>query len=125
MARILVIDDDDQIRRVLRRALEAEGHEVLEAGNGKTALRVHRTSPAELVITDIHMPEMSGIELATSIRKIRPETKVLFISGYSVRAFSPQTGTEMGAAFLQKPCMPHLLSRKVREVLDGSEAGVG
>jgi DNA-binding NtrC family response regulator len=81
MARILVIDDEEQIRRVLRRALEAEGHEVLEARNGAEALWLHRATPAELVITDILMPEKDGLEVLMALRREAPRLKVIAMSG--------------------------------------------
>ncbi len=81
MARILLIDDEDQIRRMLRRALEMEGHEVLEARNGTQALRLHEATPVELVITDILMPEMDGIEILLALRRDAPRLKVIAVSG--------------------------------------------
>ena len=69
MARILVIDDEDRIRRMLRAALEMEGHEVIEARQGEEALRLHRAAPAELVITDILMPEKDGLEVIVALRR--------------------------------------------------------
>ena len=61
MARVLVVDDDDQIRQVLRRTLTLAGHEVLEATNGIEAIQLHRTTPADLMITDIFMPARDGL----------------------------------------------------------------
>lgn len=81
MARILVIDDDDRIRRMLRAALELEGHEVIEAGEGEEALRLHRAAPAELVITDILMPGSDGLEVIMTLRREAPALKVIAMSG--------------------------------------------
>ena len=81
MARILVIDDEDRIRRMLRAALEMEGHEVLEASQGDEALRLHRATPAELVITDIMMPEKDGLEVIMALRREGPALKVIAMSG--------------------------------------------
>src|SRR5467141_3322602 len=81
MARILVIDDDDQIRRMLRMMLEMKGHEVLEASNGKEGLRLHRATPAELAITDMLMPEMDGVELMLALRREAPRLKIIAMSG--------------------------------------------
>ncbi len=120
MARILVIDDDDQIRRVLRRALEAEGHEVLEAGNGKTALRVHRTSPAELVITDIHMPERDGLEVLMELRRGAPRLKVIAMSGGGrLGQMTPlEAAVPLGAfASLSKPFELDAMIEVVRKAL--------
>ena len=79
--RILVVDDNDQLREMLRHILETAGHEVLEAANGKIALHLQNTLPADLVITDILMPEMEGLELIMNIRKITPCVKIIAISG--------------------------------------------
>lgn len=81
MARILVVDDEDVIRRMLRIALELDGHEVLEASHGKEALRLQQASPAELVITDILMPEKDGLEVIMALRHESPGLKVIAMSG--------------------------------------------
>jgi len=81
MARILVIDDDDQVRRMLRMMLETKGHEVLEANNGKEGLRLHRTTHPELAITDMLMPEMDGVELMLALRSEAPQLKIIAMSG--------------------------------------------
>jgi DNA-binding response OmpR family regulator len=115
------------VASVVRATLQLCGYRVLQAPNGREALSLSERHEGSipLLITDLVMPGMSGLELAVAIRKSRPETKVLFISGYSERAFSSQTVTEMGAVFLQKPFMPHALARRVRDVLDGTGAEVG
>src|SRR5215831_7102565 len=81
MARILVIDDEDPIRRLLRAALEQRGHQVVEARQGKEALDLHRSQPVELVITDILMPEKDGLEVIMALRREAPQLKVIAISG--------------------------------------------
>jgi DNA-binding NtrC family response regulator len=81
MARILVIDDEEPIRRVLCRALEMQGHQVLEASEGREALRLHQATPVELVITDILMPEKDGIEVIVALRKQAPQLKIIAMSG--------------------------------------------
>lgn len=81
MARILVIDDEDRVRRMLRAALEMEGHEVLEARQGDEALRMQRATPAELVITDIIMPEKDGLEVIMALRREAPKLKIIAMSG--------------------------------------------
>jgi len=73
MARILVVDDDDQIRTLLRVTLEREGHEVFEAPDGNVALSLYHQNPADLVITDIIMPEKEGIEMIMELRRSDPE----------------------------------------------------
>ncbi|HEY6572987.1 MAG TPA: ATP-binding protein [Candidatus Eisenbacteria bacterium] len=124
---VLFAEDQDAVAAVVRATLHLCGYRVLQANNGREAIALseRHEGAIPLLITDLVMPGMSGLELAVAIRKARPETKVLFISGYSERVFSSQTVADMGAAFLQKPFMPHTLSRKVRDVLDGAGAEVG
>lgn len=81
MIRILVIDDEGEVRQVLRRMLEREGFEVVDAPDGKAGLKLFQEHPAEVVITDIIMPEKDGLETIQEIRKNRPETKIIAISG--------------------------------------------
>lgn len=81
MPHILVIDDDDQVRGLLKRVLERTGYSVDDAENGKVGLARHRDQPADLIITDIVMPEQEGLETIQELRRNSPETKVLAISG--------------------------------------------
>lgn len=81
MARILIIEDDDHARAALRRTLERAGYTVLEAANGREGLQRYRLEPAEIVITDILMPEQDGLETIMALRKESPEVKIIAISG--------------------------------------------
>lgn len=81
MARILVIDDEEPIRRLLRTLFEKDGHEVLEASDGNIGLRLYRDDPADIVITDLIMPEKEGIETIMELRREYPEVKIIAISG--------------------------------------------
>jgi DNA-binding response OmpR family regulator len=81
VSRILVIEDDDQTRRMLRQMMERAGHEVIDAPNGEVALELFRDAPADLVITDILMPERDGIETIRDFRREFPEVKIIAISG--------------------------------------------
>ncbi|MBU0691040.1 response regulator [bacterium] len=81
MARILVIDDDEDVRNMLRRILEHDGHEVSDAANGDLGLRQYRANPADLVITDIIMPEKEGIETIRELRREFPDVRIIAISG--------------------------------------------
>jgi len=81
MALILIIDDDDQIRRVLRKTLERDGYKVADAPNGKEGIRLYRENPADLVITDIIMPEKEGIETIIELKRDFPEVKIIAMSG--------------------------------------------
>jgi CheY-like chemotaxis protein len=81
MARILIVDDQPELLRVLRRILEEEGHSVSEAGNGASALRQCVADPFDLVITDLFMPEVDGIELFLELRRSSPHVRVVAMSG--------------------------------------------
>lgn len=81
MARILVVEDDDSFRRMLREMLEVAGHLVSEAENGDVGLAVYKKEPADLVVLDIFMPGKEGIETIIELRHHDPQAKVLAISG--------------------------------------------
>jgi len=81
MARILIIDDDVQILKMLRKTLEHEGHEVVDAADGNKGLRLYRENPTDLVITDIIMPNKEGIETIGALRREFPEAKIIAMSG--------------------------------------------
>lgn len=81
MASILIIDDEPSVLRILRRMLEEAGHVVTEAPDGDVAFQQFQGQPADLVITDVFMPDMDGIELLVNIRRSFPETRVLAMSG--------------------------------------------
>ena len=81
MAKILVIDDEPQARTMLRGMLEDEGYTVVDAKNGKEGLERYRDEPTDLVITDIIMPEMEGIETILKLQRLSPQVKIIAISG--------------------------------------------
>jgi YesN/AraC family two-component response regulator len=81
MAKILIIDDDLQIRTMLRNIFESSGYEVIDAPDGKSGIRMYREKKADLIITDIIMPEKEGIELINELRQEFPEVKIIAMSG--------------------------------------------
>jgi CheY-like chemotaxis protein len=81
MARILIVDDDEQIRTMLRATLERAGHEVTEAPDGRQALSLYQQLPADVVLADIIMPEMEGIETILRLRRDHPDVKIIAMSG--------------------------------------------
>jgi CheY-like chemotaxis protein len=117
---ILLVEDDEQLRAVARGILHRGGYQVLEAPGGDEAMRVceQHDGPIHLVVTDVVMPAMSGPELADQIRRLRPEARVLFMSGYTEDAMASRRVLEQGTALLQKPITPDSLLRTVRGVLD-------
>ena len=117
---ILLVEDDEGVRKVTAKILKTHGYTVLEAGRGEEAFRVsgRHDGPISLMVTDVVMPGMSGRELAERLRSSRPGMKVLFISGYTDDTVVRHGVLEARMAFLQKPFTPSVLARKVREVLD-------
>ena len=81
MARILLIEDDDQMRAMLRQMLERSGYDVAEATNGRVGINLHKASPADLIITDLIMPDKEGIETILELKQDYPELKIIAISG--------------------------------------------
>lgn len=102
MIRILLAEDDESMRTYLARALENAGYEVVAVGSGTAALPWIETAYFDLLLTDIVMPEMDGIELAQRCGEMSPDTKVMFITGFA--AVSLKAGREMPEAkILSKP----------------------
>jgi two-component system, cell cycle sensor histidine kinase and response regulator CckA len=119
---ILVVEDEPGVRALVRGVLQATGYSVLEASRGEEALDVLNTYglPIHLLLTDVVMPGMSGPELASRVEHAHPETKVLYMSGYTGDVAVRHGVLDQGSAYLQKPITPTTLSRKVREVLDAA-----
>jgi signal transduction histidine kinase/CheY-like chemotaxis protein len=118
--RILVVEDERAVSKLISSMLVQQGYDVIDTSNGDEALRtVEQTGTTiHLLIADLVMPRLGGVELAQRLRLQRPHVKVLYISGYSDEALLRQEGLPAGADFLQKPFTPQVLSCKVREVLD-------
>ena len=116
---ILLVEDEDSVRQLVRDTLEAKGYRVLEAGSGEAGLAAAERHEGKigLVITDVVMPGIGGRELVRKLATARPATKVLYLSGYTEDAIVSDGSLEKGTAFLQKPFSLQSLSRKVREVL--------
>ncbi|HKE10255.1 MAG TPA: ATP-binding protein, partial [Myxococcota bacterium] len=119
---VLLVEDEDAVRRLVCRVLESAGYRVFEADTPLEALHFceRHPEPIDLMLTDVVMPGMSGRELATRTATLRPEMRVLYVSGYmeEVMAQDGVRGPEI--AFLGKPFTPEELTRKVREVLDAT-----
>ncbi|WP_284352633.1 hybrid sensor histidine kinase/response regulator [Roseisolibacter agri] len=118
---ILLVEDEAPIRGFVRRILDRGGYHVLEAGDGRAALRVAAAyqGPLHLVLTDVAMPEAGGEALLAGLRERRPSTRALLMSGYSVAAVARQGALAEGVGLLQKPFTADELLRAVREALGG------
>ncbi|MBI5510882.1 MAG: PAS domain S-box protein [Deltaproteobacteria bacterium] len=117
---VLVIEDEEAVRNVVVRTLREAGYTVLAAANGLDGLHrsVQHLGKIHLAVTDIVMPQMSGKEFADRLARIRPETKVLFMSGYTGNAIVHHGVLDPGTQFIGKPFSAADLVRKVRETLD-------
>ena len=118
---ILLVEDAQRVRAVVREILEMSGYTVLEARHGAEAVEVanRHAGPIHLLVTDVVMPQMSGRELAQRLATLRPDLKVLYMSGYTDDAIVRHGVLASGIAFLSKPFTPDALALKVRELLDG------
>jgi len=117
---VLLVEDEESVRSLVRGLLEKGGYTILEASWPADALvtcRQHE-GPIHLLLTDVVMPQMSGPELADRLQIMRPETRVLYMSGYTGDAIVHYGVLERGVPLVEKPFTPDLLARKVREVLD-------
>ncbi len=117
---VLIAEDDRGVRDLIRLALSRFGYKCLVAASGEEALGIAAAhdGPLPILVSDVVMPRMSGPQLRDRLLAIRPETRVLFLSGYTDDEMIKRGVLEDGVAFLQKPFPPDALARKVREVLD-------
>jgi PAS domain S-box-containing protein len=116
---ILLVEDEEGVRKLVHAILESKGYSVLEASNGVSALSAYEKNAhkIDLVLTDVVMPQMNGFELARSLAEKRNGLKILFMSGYRDNPIAPPGGGQP-RDFLQKPFTPEVLLNKVRDVLD-------
>jgi len=123
---ILVVEDEPNLRYLARQFLEKQGYRVIEAADGAVAMQiaVAHEGMIHLLLTDVIMPGMNGRELAQRIVEIRPNTKVLYMSGYTENVIGRNGTLDAGVRLLQKPFTLHDLKNRVREVLDSTPGEV-
>jgi CheY-like chemotaxis protein len=124
---VLVVEDEDIVRELVCEVLEDQGYNVICARDGLEALKVAAEfdGTIHLLVTDVIMPHMNGHELAERLSSVRPEMKILFVSGYSANDIGDHGILDPRIELLQKPFTPQTLARKIRDViLDGKYACV-
>ncbi len=116
---ILIVEDEEGVRKLTRKILSRQGYKVLEASSGGDALLLceQRNEPIHLILSDVVMPGINGPELARRLQALAPEVKVLFMSGYADQAIFQSGILEEKASFIQKPFSARDLVEKIREVI--------
>jgi CheY-like chemotaxis protein len=119
---ILLVEDEEAVRNLGAQLLSSQGYRVLEASNGGEALLIceQYPNPIHLMLTDVVMPNMSGRQLAERLAPIKPDMKVIYMSGYTDDTVLQRGIPSSETAFLNKPFTPDSLMRKVRQVLGES-----
>ena len=117
LPKILLAEDDNDMRRFLVKALENAGYEVTDYDNGMSAYRRLREEPFELLLTDIVMPEMDGIELARRASELDPDIKIMFITGFAAVALNADSKAPKDAKVLSKPFHLRDLVNEVQKML--------
>jgi polar amino acid transport system substrate-binding protein len=117
---LLLVEDDEDLRGLMNTMLMILGYKVILAGDGQEAVDAFRDNSDEikLVIMDMVMPRKNGKQAYDEIRRIKPDTRALFSSGYSAKIVQRQGELGENAEFISKPVQPAVLSKKVREMLD-------
>ncbi len=123
MARILVAEDEVAVREFIRRVLELRGHEIVTVGDGAEALVKLNRLRFDLLLTDIGMPNMDGLELALKVARDHPDLPVLMMSGYAVERRRATDLAELARGLLQKPFSMVDLAAAVEKVLAEPVAG--
>jgi CheY-like chemotaxis protein len=117
---VLIVEDEDGVRKLITDVLETKGYDVLAAAHGQEAIELAGTARIDLLLTDVVLPNMNGRELANQLLKLQPEMKILFISGYTDNTIFEHGVLGTGANFLAKPFRFEDLLTKVRAVLAAS-----
>lgn len=118
---VLVVDDEESIRRFVDRVLRDAGYRTAIAADGVEALeRASQLADVDVLVTDVMMPKMSGDELAKRLRQVKPEVKVLYLTGFSDNLFKENTTLLDDEAYLDKPCSIRSLQQAVSLLVFGS-----
>ncbi len=119
---VLLVEDEPAVLSLAARVLRGRGYEVLQANDGSEALQVHEehVGPIDVLITDVVMPKLGGVELAEQLHKARPQTRVIYMSGYTDNGTVRDMMADSGVYFLQKPFSPAALAELTRQVLGGT-----
>lgn len=122
---VLVVEDESALRKLMTKVLEAEGFQVVEAKDGGQAAGICKTwsEPIDMVVSDLAMPKLNGLQLKEIVASLRPNAKFLLISGYAEDVVEDPTILRADTNFLEKPFLPDELVRKVRQLLPSTEGG--
>lgn len=121
--RILVVDDQEMVRGLLRRAMEQEGYTVLEAEDGEQALEILGRSAVDLVVSDALMPRMDGLELLKRVKRDHPGTRVIILTGHTGEHDVTQFLIAGADEYIAKPFVPRNLLDVIQRLLDSGEIG--
>jgi DNA-binding response OmpR family regulator len=124
---ILLVEDQEAVRTFVKAALERAGYHIIQASDSAEALTVaeHHSGNIHLLLTDVVLPGMNGKDLSQELKALRPDVKVLFISGYTTDVIAHRGVLDPGVAFLHKPFSADVVAQKVRDVLDDRPAPSG
>ena len=116
--KLLIVDDDFSLRSLMEVVFKDEGYSVSLAGDGIAALRTLETCCFDIIITDINMPSMNGIELFNNVKKLYPQIPVIFISGYDYKSLAENLLKDGALYFFKKPLNFNILNRAIKSILE-------
>ena len=121
---ILLVEDEQSVRRVVREILKSRGYTVLAAEDGRVALETAAAydGAIDLLLTDVMMPHVKGPELADRLQKLRPGVKVVYMSGYNEESVLGERLRTGHTVLIRKPFAPEVLAKEIRKALDGEPA---